>query len=344
MACLRKREIEGGFVWDVDYTYEGKRYIRSTKTSDINVARKILKDIEGRIARGSFDLTRYEKKHVLMETFFTEYFEYAKSFKAPKTIANETYCSKQFLLRFGNVSLRTLNNPRLLDKWKASILEKVNPTTFNIHHRFLHAAFNVAIKWGYLEENPMDTVSKERPQEKRLFMTKEEFGKVVQLIDEDSAQTKVDSRKKFLKYFRLLVILLVNTGLRRREAIRLTAADIDFKKRLLHIVHTKSKRVRIIPLNETAFRMLEETGPELFSRLDMEMASRYFGKLVKRAGMTYFRLHSLRHTFATNLISRGVDIYSVSRLLGHSDIRTTMIYAKSNTDLLQTAVLMLDDM
>lgn len=279
MACLRKKKLKEGFVWVVDYTFEGKRCIKSTKTTDTDLARRILKDIEGRIARGAFDLERYDKKHVLLEPFFKEYFEYAKSFKAAKTIENETHCAKQFVSRFGNVSLRTLNNPRLLDKWKASMLQRINPTTFNIHHRFLHAAFNVAIKWGYLEKNPMETVSKERAQEKRLFMTKEEFGRVIQLTEEDAATTKVDSRRKFLKYFHLLLVFLVNTGLRRREAIRLTAADIDLKKRLLHIVHTKSKRVHIIPLNETAFRALEDAGPQLFSQLDMEMASRYFANL-----------------------------------------------------------------
>ena len=57
--------------------------------------------------------------------------------------------------------------------------------------------------------------------------------------------------------------------------------------------------------------------------------------------MINFRLHSLRHTFATNLVSAGVDIYTVSRLLGHSDIRTSMIYAKVNVDLLQKAVRLL---
>lgn len=245
---------------------------------------------------------------------------------------------------FGNVSLRALNNARLLDKWKAAMLERVSPTTFNIHRRFLHAAFNVAIKWGYLDENPMATVKKETPHEQRLFMTKDELMSVLKLIGTDINLPSDDLKKKFLRQFRILVIFLVNTGLRRQEAIRLTAADIDFKKKLLHIARTKSKRVRIIPLNETAFRAIESAGPELFSHLDMEMASRSFGKYVRRTGMIGFRMHSLRHTFATNLISRGVDIYSVSRLLGHSDIRTSIIYAKSNTDLSKTAVKRLDDM
>ena len=91
MACLRKKKLREGFVWVVDFTFEGRRCIKSTKTTDKSLATNILKDIEGRIARGTFDLKQYDKKHVLLETFFKEYFEYAKSFKGAETISNETY-------------------------------------------------------------------------------------------------------------------------------------------------------------------------------------------------------------------------------------------------------------
>ena len=58
--------------------------------------------------------------------------------------------------------------------------------------------------------------------------------------------------------------------------------------------------------------------------------------------MRGLKLHSLRHTFATNLVGQGVDIYTVSRLLGHSDIKTTLIYAKANIATLEQAVKKLD--
>jgi len=63
-----------------------------------------------------------------------------------------------------------------------------------------------------------------------------------------------------------------------------------------------------------------------------------FNQYLQRAGIKGMKLHSLRHTFATMLISSGVDIYTVSRLLGHSDIRTTMIYAKLQVGVLQEAI------
>jgi integrase len=84
--------------------------------------------------------------------------------------------------------------------------------------------------------------------------------------------------------------------------------------------------------------VIESVGDEMFASINPDHASRKFGDYIERAKLEGFKLHSLRHTFATNLIAAGSDIYAVSRLLGHSDIRTSMIYAKANIDVLKRAV------
>jgi site-specific recombinase XerD len=76
----------------------------------------------------------------------------------------------------------------------------------------------------------------------------------------------------------------------------------------------------------------------LFNNLNKETASHKFNDLMKRLKMTQFKLKSFRHSFATNLISAGVDILAVKELLGHQDIRTSMVYAKANTETLRNAV------
>ncbi len=63
-----------------------------------------------------------------------------------------------------------------------------------------------------------------------------------------------------------------------------------------------------------------------------------FWSVCKKADLNGFKLHSLRHTFATQLIDRGVDVLTVSKILGHSDIKTTMIYAKVRLESLRNAV------
>ena len=69
-----------------------------------------------------------------------------------------------------------------------------------------------------------------------------------------------------------------------------------------------------------------------------QVVSGKFSYYLKRAGLVGFKLHSLRHTFATRLVALGVDICTISRLLGHADIKTTMIYAKTNIVSMQSGV------
>jgi site-specific recombinase XerD len=59
---------------------------------------------------------------------------------------------------------------------------------------------------------------------------------------------------------------------------------------------------------------------------------------MQKAGLKGFKLHSLRHTFATRLIELGVDVLTVSKILGHSDIKTTMVYAKTQFSVMQKAI------
>jgi integrase len=96
--------------------------------------------------------------------------------------------------------------------------------------------------------------------------------------------------------------------------------------------------MRIIPLNRRAKEILQELGGNIFGELNNALVTQKFLKLTNRLEMFDFKLHSLRHTFACRLIARGVDIYTVSKLLGHSDLKTTMVYAKVDLSSMQNAV------
>ena len=184
----------------------------------------------------------------------------------------------------------------------------------------------------------MKHVGKAKPQEKRLFLTEEELSKVFTLIDGDIEAGQVADHSAFLFRFKLLLHFLVNTGLRRGEALKLRSGNVDLKAGVVYVERTKSKQTRTVPLNRKAREVLCDAGDSLFIGLSGEQVSRKFAHYLQRAGLNGFKLHSLRHSFATILISRGVDLYTVSRLLGHSDIRTSMIYAKARMDTLQEAV------
>jgi len=129
--------------------------------------------------------------------------------------------------------------------------------------------------------------------------------------------------------------------------------QVDFKQGLLildnrnHI--TKSKKIRSIPLNKTAVEVLlrrkesNSYNQKIFIHKGRELIPKRvqnnFRKFIKETGLNpKLNFHSLRHTFASWLVQKGVSIYEVSKLLGHSDLKTTLIYAHLTTKNLRDAV------
>ena len=132
-----------------------------------------------------------------------------------------------------------------------------------------------------------------------------------------------------------------NTGVRISELINLEWSDVDFHNMTVRISNkedfeTKSKRERTLPLNETAYDVLsgiERKGDYIFCRLDgkkrdKHFVCRSFKKCLRKAGLGEgYSFHSLRHTFASQLVQKGISLYMVQKLMGHANIKTTEIYA-----------------
>jgi len=337
MATLRKQRTKNGYVYAVDFTVDGKRHIISTKTNNVRVAKQILGEIQGKIARGTFNLNEKKKKEITLLKFTEKYLQFALTYKGKSTIALEKHYLAKLKKVIGDRNIRSISSDDL-DEWKMDLAAKVSPTTVNIERRALHAVFNVAKRWGYIESNPFASVTKLKVQEKRLFMTEEEISTLFAEINNDVAQSKNRRRRRIHELFRLYVDFLLNTGLRRNEALSLQPQDIDFTHGVIYINKTKNKEMRIIPLNRRAKEILQELGGNIFGELNNALVTQKFLKLTNRLEMFDFKLHSLRHTFACRLIARGVDIYTVSKLLGHSDLKTTMVYAKVDLSSMQNAV------
>ena len=123
------------------------------------------------------------------------------------------------------------------------------------------------------------------------------------------------------------------TGMRRREMIELTWDRVDFARALilLEAQHTKTKRRRTIPIHnkvEVALRNCQARWPE--SPLVFDGINDFktgFAGACRRAGITDFTPHDMRHTFASWLVQQGVELYAVQQLLGHSSIKLTERYA-----------------
>lgn len=137
---------------------------------------------------------------------------------------------------------------------------------------------------------------------------------------------------------RAIITMFLYAGLRCNELRMLDMADIDFAAMTILVRHAKRKKQRLLPLrSETAvaleaYRGTEASGPVFLSRFNKRISNRRLRSLVKElgqsAGLTKdLHPHVLRHTFGTMLMEAEVNLEMIRDLLGHSNIKTTTIYA-----------------
>lgn len=135
-----------------------------------------------------------------------------------------------------------------------------------------------------------------------------------------------------------LTLVSLNTGIRRGEAFGLDWADVDFDLEQITIrgATSKKNRTRHIPLNAEALDALKRWHKQagdtrlVFSGRDgerLDNVRKAWAGVLADAGIAAFRWHDLRHTFASWLVMRGVDLNTVRELLGHGDIKMTLRYA-----------------
>lgn len=244
-------------------------------------------------------------------------------------------------------------------------------STANRKMASLRGALSRAVEWGLLDDHPMarlkqiktDRASRVRyllpDEEKRLRQAMDDRQESIR-ADRDSANLWRTERKKelladlrevlFVDHLKPLVLLSVNTGMRRGEVFNLTWADIDLTNKLVTVEGegAKSGQTRHIPLNKEALETLKgwrkqhpkEVGfvfpGKKGDRLDNVKKS--WDGLLKLAKVTGFRWHDLRHTFASKLVMAGVPLNTVRELLGHSDIAMTLRYAHLAPDSKAAAV------
>lgn len=143
---------------------------------------------------------------------------------------------------------------------------------------------------------------------------------------------------KSLKH-RVVLALIYSAGLRSQEAANLHIADIDFERKTIHIRKSKYNKDRIVPLSQYITKGLRKylatEKPQTYLFNGRKQGSRYSqkglswimkGALKKTPIAKNVDLHSLRHSYATHLLEQGVNIITVKKLLGHVQIKTTMLY------------------
>ena len=317
---------------------QGKRTRISTKT-------KFKKDALIFLTEFSTKLKESQNRkyiEISLKDFRFEYLKYSESYHTYRTSLTYKTTFNSLLKYFGNINLSDLTKKKI-EEYTQYKIRNVSLYCARKDLINIKASLNWGVQNNYLLENPSSTIKRIKlPERLPVFFSKSDFKKLLDVID--------------LMDIKDIVIVAANTGLRQGELINLTFKQVNFKDRTiildnqLHI--TKSKKVRTVPLNNTAFSIIEKrytgiTDDFIFTINNEPIKQDYlihkFKKYVRATDINQsLKFHSLRHTFASRLVKEGVSIFKVSKLLGHADVSTTQIYAHLKQEDLKDSVYLLD--
>jgi integrase len=336
---IRKRG-KSGIIW-LDGTINGRRIRKSTGQADPAIAKRIRDKILGQVAEGKyFDKLPGEEKTVaeLLEKYMTEF---SARNKAARTYTRDKSLKAHLVRHLGDCTLSS-TSPKLISEYKVRRREEgASPRTVNYELALLSHAFNLAIKeWEWCKDNPTRRVSREKVNNLReRWLNQEEEKKLLGLSP---------------KWLQEMIVFSIYTGLRQDELIKLEWTRVDLFKKTMTILEQKNKGRDTLPLNDAAMEVLKARARarDISNNLVFHSASgtpiiannlrRAFYSATKKAKITNFHWHDLRHTFATRLIQAGVDIYTVQRLGRWRNISMVMRYAHHYPESLRAGIKVLD--
>ena len=253
---------------------------------------------------------------------------------------------------------------RLQDTIRPGAKQTISKATASRNLASLRSALSKAVKWEMLGTNPVTNAALKiaKPRSVVRFLSPTEERRVRSALTardhahaaaRRSANQWRAARKRellpeapegsYADHLTPIVLLAMNTGLRKGELLSLDWSDINKQARMLTVrpEHAKSGKQRHVPLNAEAMIVLRQWASQsagtgsVFGITGMKSS---WEKLLVAAKITGFRFHDLRHHFASKLVMAGVDLNTVRELLGHSDITMTLRYAHLGPEHLAAAV------
>lgn len=276
---------------------------------------------------------------VTLSQFKEEYLENKKTVHSKKYIQSIDLAFRVLLEFTGNINL---DQVKIQDIERfLNFKQKEAPHAAHLYFRTLKAAFNKALLWEYIETNPFKRIKLPRLVKKiPSFINEDQLTSILAIVDE--------------QILKELYRTAFYTGLRQSELINLKWSHIDFASKSIAVKNTsefttKSKKERVIPINNNLFIHLQKLYHSKVSdycfpnrkgmKFHPDTISHKFKKTVREVHLSDdIHFHSLRHSFASTLAIKGVSLYIIKELLGHEDISTTQIYSHLNKDALIEAV------
>jgi len=328
-----------GFYYIYFFQENGKRNSVSTRTKIKSLALRFLTQFEKEM-----EARKLQKQiPISFKEYSNQFLNYSRQIHTQKTSKGYESALNNLEKFLDNIPITEITHSRLSEYFE----NRINTSSIYQARKDLicfNSFFNSAIAEGYILSNPCKSIKRFRlPQKEPIFFQEWEFDLLLSKIRDEDIKD--------------LVIFAVHTGLRQMELIMLEWSQINFKDRILvlsnHNHLTKSKKIRTVPLSIKTMQILtsremKKKGNLVFTfnnkPINQNFISHEFKRNVREAQINpKLNFHSLRHTFASWLVQRGVSIYEVSKLLGHSNISVTEIYSHLRAEDLRTAINVLNN-
>ena len=326
--------------WTIGYTVNRKQILEATGTSNKRVARKILDLRLAEIIEGRFRLPKSNPPR--LEQFSREFLDSIRHENTKKRYSSSV---ANLEADFRDIRLSDISPERIDEFKEARLADKVRAATVNRDLAVLRRMLKIAERKRFITFSPFREVEmleerKERRQPHILTFKEEE--KLLAVAPDN---------------IRALAVLILDTGLRSgREALALKWEDIDFSDDAIRIKQSKTLAgIRSVPMSSRCkaelLRWRRQLGPEFSEyvfanpqRPETHLGDvrRAWSKALKAAGLEYFWLYDLRHTFASRLTQAGVSPLFVAQIMGHSSPSILQTYAKAIDEYRRSAITKLE--
>ena len=322
------------FYWMCYQDNSGEVQRKSTGKTTQKEAEYVLVCRRKEIKEGK--LPEFNKGKCKFAELAKEYDTWAKQQRGYRT---KKFIMRQLVEEFGNLNVMDLNT-MIVERYQTKHLSTRKPATTNRMMACLKHMLTKAVDWNMANEETLKQVRKVK------FL--KENNKRLRFLDVDECKRLISCCPKHLKP---IVITALNTGMRRGEILSLKWEQVDLRHGYISLRDTKSGEGREIPINKTLDGLVNEMPHSIesiyiFTDKDgnpYKGVKRSFNTALRNAEIYGATFHTLRHTFASQLVMASVDLASVQELLGHKSLNMTLRYAHLAPEHKTKAVKKLDE-
>ncbi|MGB2832931.1 MAG: tyrosine-type recombinase/integrase [Methylotenera sp.] len=317
-------------------------YMKISRTNEMTLAdaRKKAKLLKLEISNGAdpSNEKRVQKAVPTLAAFYEQHYKpYAAVHKRSASSDHQIYTCR-LESRFGHLRLNQFTKTMIIGFHNELRESGLAGATCDHYVKFLRHAFNLAIEWDMLKENPASGV--------KLFNLD---NKVEHYLDATGLETLMSVLQTGAnRPVCMIAMFLLSTGARMNEVLSAKWCQINRETRTWKIpaLNSKSKKVRSVPLNDSALDIISQLDTEAeFEYLFVNRVTgnpysnihKAWGKIRDQAGLPQLRIHDLRHQYASFLVNSGRTLYEVQQILGHSTSKVTERYSHLSSATLQAA-------